>query len=61
MDAKAQNHTVAKLIRIEQNQDSGQLFLVFEAIDEQFKQKVKKDFTADIDLIMNEKELKEIA
>lgn len=50
MDSKAQNQTVATAVRIEYQEDTGKVFLVFEIIDENFKQRVKADWTKDIDL-----------
>lgn len=50
MDQKAQNHTVAVAVRIEHETETDRVFLVFEIVDEKFKQRIKQDWTQDIDL-----------
>lgn len=50
MNHKALNHTLAKAVRVEYDSDTDSLFLVFEVVDERFKQQVRKDWTQDIDV-----------
>lgn len=50
MNHKALNHTLAKAVRVEYDSDTDSLFLVFEVVDERFKQQVKKEWTQDIDV-----------
>lgn len=45
-----QNHTIAKVIRVEHDPDTDKIYLVFEVVDEGFRQKVKKDWMQDIDV-----------
>ena len=52
--------SVATLIRMEKSEHKDNLFLVFEVTDEDFKQRIKKDWTADISLELVEKELIEL-
>jgi hypothetical protein len=52
-----QNQTVAKAVRIEHNPDSGAIYLVFEIVDEDFKNRIKKDWLEDIDLKLIGKDL----
>lgn len=49
------HNTVARAVRIETDEKSGKLYIVFEIIDEKFKQKIKNEWDKDIPL-----ELKEI-
>ncbi len=44
------NQTIAKAIRVEYDSDSDSVFLVFEIVDERFKQEVKRDWMKDIDV-----------
>ena len=55
---KEVTNTVATAIRIEYNQDSDQLLVVFEITDPLFKQKIKNDWNQDIELIVVGKGLK---
>lgn len=41
---------VAKAVRLEHDHQTGQVFLVFEIIDERFKQRVKQNWLEDIEL-----------
>lgn len=50
MNNKSLNYTLAKAVRVEYNSDNDSLFLVFEIVDEKFKQQVKKDWMQDIDV-----------
>ena len=49
---------IAEAKRIEYNDATGQLFLVFEIVNEKMKQKLKEDWTQDIEfqLIIKESE-----
>ena len=47
--------TVARAVRIETDEKSGKLYIVFEITDEKFKQKIKNNWNEDMPL-----ELKEI-
>lgn len=51
------NQTVAELIRIEVNSNTGQLYLVFEATDPNLKQEVLKDWTQDFEFQVKDKKL----
>ncbi len=51
--------TVAQMIRIEYSNDGEKLYLVFEVKDKTFKNKILKDLSQDIELILKGKELKE--
>ena len=50
MDKKSLNHTIAVAVRVEQNFESNELFLVFEVVDEEFKKQIKENWMADIEL-----------
>lgn len=50
MNHKAMNQTVATAVRVEYEQESDTLFLVFKVVDERLKQEVKKDWMKDIDV-----------
>lgn len=41
---------IAKAVAVEHNIDSDKLFVVFEIVDESFKQRVKKDWTQDLEV-----------
>jgi hypothetical protein len=41
---------LAEAVRIEYNENTGELFLVFKVVDEKFKQLVKQDWAKDIEL-----------
>ncbi len=51
--------TVAQMIRIEYSNDGEKLYLVFEVKDKTFKNKILKDLSQDIELILKGKKLKE--
>lgn len=57
MNKLALYKTVAEAIRIEYEEKSGAVYLVFEIIDEDFKKKIKKDWTVDIELELENKKL----
>ena len=48
---------VARAVRTEFESKSDALYLVFEIIDEQFKSKIKKDWSDDIELKIIDKKL----
>lgn len=50
-------HTVAEAVRIEFDEKSGAVYLVFELIDEDFKKRIKEDWIQDIDLELEDKKL----
>lgn len=57
MNKKALNHTIAECIRIEFSETSGELYLVFQVTDEDFKKRVKNNWLADIDTVLLDKKL----
>lgn len=59
MKEKDKYKPVATAVRVEYKEDSDTMYLVFEITDEKFKQKIKKDWTQDIDLKLDGKTLKE--
>ena len=44
-----QDKVVAEAVRIEYEEKSGKLFIVFEVKDEKYKQDIKKNWTKDIE------------
>lgn len=47
----SQKHTVlAEAVRAETNPDTGEMYLIFEVVDEDFKRRIKNNFIADIEL-----------
>lgn len=58
MDSSAFNHCVATAVRIEHDPNSDKVFLVFEVTDPKFKQRIKHDWTQDIELVVIGKSLK---
>ena len=44
-----QDQVVAEAVRIEYDEKTGKLFLVFEVKNEKFKQDIKKNWTEDIE------------
>lgn len=57
MDKSALFKVVAEAVRIEYEEKSGAVYLVFEIIDEDFKKRIKADWTADIELELKDKKL----
>jgi len=57
MNNKWKHKIVAKAIRVEVSQKKDQLFLVFEIVDQDFKNQIKKDWLQDIDLKLIDKDL----
>ena len=51
--------TVAQMIRIEYSNDGDKLYLVFEVKDKTFKNKILRDLSQDIELILKGRDLKE--
>lgn len=54
---KTIQQTVAKAVRVEHNPESDTVFLVFEIVDDDFKKRIKKDWTEDIELKVIGKDL----
>ncbi len=48
---------VGEAVRIEYNESTGKLFLIFEITNEKFKQVIKKDWTNDIEFKLKNKSL----
>lgn len=44
------NDTVARAVRMEIDQLTGDLYLVFKVVDESFKQRVRESWMADVEL-----------
>ena len=44
------NDTVARAVRLEVDPATGDLYLVFKVIDESFKQRIRENWEADIEL-----------
>lgn len=57
MNKSALYKVVAEAVRVEFEEKSGALYLVFEIIDEDFKKRIKQDWTADIELELDNKKL----
>jgi hypothetical protein len=49
--------TVAEAVRIEYEENTGRLFIVFEVKNEKFKQDIKKNWTQDIEYKLIDKTL----
>jgi hypothetical protein len=47
---KDNNQTVAEIARMEHNENTDDLYLVFKVVDEGFKKRIKKDWMEDIEL-----------
>ena len=50
-------YTVAKAIRVEKNETTGDYFIVFKVTDEQFKKHIKENWLDDIELTVIGKNL----
>lgn len=50
--------TVAQAIRIEYNDSTDTMYIVFEIVDEHFKSKIRQDWTQDIELKLIGRSLK---
>lgn len=50
-------HTVAEAVRIEYDEKSGAVYLVFELVDEDFKKRIKEDWCSDIELELKDRKL----
>ena len=57
MDKSALYKVVAEAVRVEFEEKSGSVYLIFEITDEDFKNKIKKDWTVDIELELENKKL----
>lgn len=54
-----QNKVVAEAVRLEYEEKTGKLFIVFEVKDEKYKQDIKKNWTKDIEYRLIDKTLVE--
>jgi hypothetical protein len=54
---KPNEHIVATAIRVEWEETTGKLFLVFEITDEKYKQDIKRNWTEDIEYQLIDKNL----
>jgi hypothetical protein len=54
-----QDKVVAEAVRIEYEEKTGKLFIVFEVKDEKYKQDIKKNWTKDIEYRLVDKTLVE--
>jgi hypothetical protein len=54
-----QDKVVAEAVRIEYEEKTGKLFIVFEVKDEKYKQDIKKNWTKDIEYRLVDKSLVE--
>jgi hypothetical protein len=52
---KMQDKIVAEAVRLEFEEHSGKLFIVFEVKDEKYKQDIKKNWTTDIEFRLVDK------
>jgi hypothetical protein len=52
-----QQNVVAEAVRIEYEEKTGKLFIVFEVKDEKYKQDIKKNWTKDIEFKLVDKML----
>jgi hypothetical protein len=50
-------HVVASAVRVEHEEHSDTVYLVFEIVDEKFKQQIKDDWMKDINLKIIDKQL----
>ena len=50
MDRRAEYEVVAEAVKVQYQESGDKLFLVFEITDENFKQKIRDDWTEDIEL-----------
>jgi hypothetical protein len=57
MNKSALYKVVAEAVRIEYEEKSGAVYLVFEITDEDFKKRIKTDWTADIEVELEDKKL----
>lgn len=54
---KPDEKIVAEAIRIEYQESTGKLYIIFEVIDEKYKQDIKKNWTQDIEYRIIDKKL----
>lgn len=57
MNKSALYKVVAEAVRIEYDEKSGAVYLVFELTDEDFKKRIKENWVADIELELKDKKL----
>lgn len=50
-------HTVAKAVRLERIKETDEVFIVFQVIEENFKQRIQKNWKDDIELKLVDKSL----
>lgn len=55
-----QDKVVAEAVRIEYEEKTGELYIVFKVSDEKYKQDIKKNWTKDIEYRLIDKSLVEI-
>lgn len=51
------HHVVAKAVRVEHEENSDRMYLVFEIIDEKFKKEIRDDWMKDIELKIVDRKL----
>ena len=44
------HHVVAKAVRVEHEETSDKIYLVFEIVDEKFRKEIRDNWTKDVDL-----------
>ena len=54
---KASDHCIGEAVRLEFEENTGKLFIVFEIKDEKYKQDIKKNWTQDIEYRLIDKKL----
>ena len=59
MKEKDKYHIVAEAVRIEHEKATDTFYLVFEITDEKFRNRIKNDWTQDIDLVVIDRKLAE--
>lgn len=57
IEVKMQDQVVAEAVRIEYEEKTGKLFIVFEVTNEKYKQDIKKNWTKDIEYKLVDKNL----
>jgi len=57
VNSSSNNKVVAKGIRLEIDPLTGDLYLIFKIVDEQFKQKVREDWENDVEMQVDGKDL----
>ena len=54
---KADQEIIAEAIRVEVDENNGKVFLVFEVINEKYRQSIKKTWADDIEFVLINKQL----